>query len=203
LWIRFRSTRPFAIKILLGIINAISGESVIETFASAMRRKQRLQEQKSIQDYVVVDPADQGQLWLDGIAKADGKIMQFIAVRSGAGYSVEAQIHHVEAVGGIQIMATPLKHGLTASLVIQQLGKPAYTLSIQLNATVYELMTKIAEYIDVPMAQFRLLFNSRQLEPSEYIVLISLNDHQSNTHSLPSLSLRCHNPSKSLQPTFE
>jgi hypothetical protein len=34
-----------------------------------------INEKKSIQDYAIIDPADKGQLWLDGVAKLNGKVM--------------------------------------------------------------------------------------------------------------------------------
>lgn len=92
LWMGFESTRPFAIKVLLGGVNAISGEPVIETFATALGRARLINEGNSIQDYAVVDPANYSQLWLDGIAEQNGRVMQFLGVRAGSGYSVEAQV---------------------------------------------------------------------------------------------------------------
>jgi hypothetical protein len=78
LWIHFESTRPIEIKILLGDINAISGEPTIETFATALCRARLTNEKKSIQDYVVINPADKGLLWFDSIARLNGKVMQFV-----------------------------------------------------------------------------------------------------------------------------
>jgi hypothetical protein len=72
LWIGFESTRPFAIKVLLGGVNAISGETIIENVATALRGARLINEGKSIQDYAVVDPANHSQLWLDGVAEKNG-----------------------------------------------------------------------------------------------------------------------------------
>jgi len=58
LWVNFESNRPFAVRVWLGGINAISGEPIIETFTTALRRA-KLLKKKAIQDYVVVDPANQ------------------------------------------------------------------------------------------------------------------------------------------------
>jgi hypothetical protein len=167
LWIRFKSTRPFAIKVYLGGINAISGEPIIENFATSLRRSRLLQEKKSIQDYAVIDPADKGQLWLDGIAKVNGKVMQFVAVPSGSGYSVEAQIASIEAVGGIQISITPIKMGPRVTVYIKRLMQAALAVRTHLNANVYELMQMISTSTGTPVEQLGILFNNRRLKQSE------------------------------------
>lgn len=91
LWIHFKSAYPFAVSITIGGVNVVSGQPASNTSVDYMRRMLKLTTKKPKQDYVVVDPAKKGQLWLDGVAKADGKVMQFVGVRSGTGYSVEAQ----------------------------------------------------------------------------------------------------------------
>lgn len=90
--------------------------------------------------------------------------MQFVAVPSGAGYSVEAQIAKVEAVGGIQLMVTPIKRGAIANLKVDRLGQSQLSIRTQLNATVHELMTKISAKLSTPIEQFKLLFNGRTLD---------------------------------------
>lgn len=164
LWINFESIRPFAVKVYIGGINAISGEPIIETFATALRRAKLLREKKAIQDYVVVDPANQGQLWLDEIAKLNGKVMQFVAVPSGAGYSVENQITASDAVGGIQISITPIKPGETIRINIERLNGAGWCFQAFENDTVYKLMLDAAEHFKTPVEQFYLLSESRRLE---------------------------------------
>ena len=106
MWIRFESKTQFAVKIYVGGINAISGEPSPEDMASRMRRQKRLSEGKSIQDYVVLPQ----QLWLDGIATKEGQVRQFVAVRTGFGHTVEAQITGKETVAGIQFEVTRKKY---------------------------------------------------------------------------------------------
>lgn len=53
-----------------------------------MRQLMRLDEKKSIQDYIVTP----SQMWLDGIASTDRTMRQFVAMPMGSGYSAEAQI---------------------------------------------------------------------------------------------------------------
>lgn len=79
-------------------INAVSGEPVVETAATRLRRANLLQQKKSIQDYLVVP----NQLWLDGIATKDGKVWQFVAMQVGTGYLVEVQVTGQEVTGGLQ-----------------------------------------------------------------------------------------------------
>ncbi|KUJ20107.1 uncharacterized protein LY89DRAFT_682890 [Mollisia scopiformis] len=182
LWIRFESTRPFGLKVYLGSINAISGEPLKETFASTMRRQQRFSDHINIQDYAVIDPAAQGQLWLDGIANTDGTVMQFVAVSSGTGYSVEAQIAKHEAVCGIQIIVAPIKRGAVAVLKVHRLGQTPLFPSVQLNATVYELMNMISATIDVPVEQFYLLHDNVVLEKNYLLSHYGITAQNSTLH---------------------
>src|SRR3954452_9361579 len=78
MWINFESSRPFAVKVYLGGVNAISGEPQLETTETIERQKKKLASNKSIQDYLV--PPE--QYWLDGIASTNGKVEQFVAVSS-------------------------------------------------------------------------------------------------------------------------
>ncbi|KAE9374216.1 hypothetical protein N431DRAFT_543615 [Stipitochalara longipes BDJ] len=176
LWIRFNSTRPFAIKILLGGINAISGEPVIETFATALRRARLLHEEKSIQDYVVIDPANDSQLWLDGIAKQNGSVMQFVAVPTGSGYSVEAQIANADYTGGIQIMVTPIKKVGTGIIEVKRLSGFPMKFRIRLSYTVFKLLQKISEQTHVPVEQMSLLYQGHRLQNDRLIYSYGIED---------------------------
>ena len=113
MWIKFEAKRVFALKILLGDVNGISGMGA--------KPSQSIDVPNGMQDYIVVP----GQPWLDGIATAPGQIKQFVAVPYGSGYSIEQQVskhpsrtmssilmHHQltgrETVGGMQIQVIPL-----------------------------------------------------------------------------------------------
>jgi len=93
LWLYFRGSYPFAIKIGAGKINAISGE----TWKPGLNRDP--------QDYVVTPD----QPWLDGFAVEEGVIRQFVAMPLGAGYSIEEQLSGKAEFGGIQLQAIPMK----------------------------------------------------------------------------------------------
>jgi hypothetical protein len=71
-----------------------------------LRGKNKMSQNKSIQDYVVAPD----QMWLDGIAKLGGQVVQFVATPEGSGYSVEAQLTGSDAVGGIQFEVVPAKY---------------------------------------------------------------------------------------------
>lgn len=101
MWIEFNSKRPFAIKLYVGGINAVSGEPEGEDLATKLRQKVRLEEGKCVQNYIVTGPS--AQKWIDGVATATGKVMQFVAAPAGTGYSVEAQLTGKDSVAGLPI----------------------------------------------------------------------------------------------------
>lgn len=105
MWISFRAKIPFAVKIYVGGVNAVSGFPMIENEKTREKRLKMMKLGKQIQDYMVVP----GQLWLDGIVSEDAKIRQFVAQPKGTGFSVEAQVTGEENVGGIQIEIIPVK----------------------------------------------------------------------------------------------
>lgn len=105
MWIDFTSASKFAVKIYVGVVNAVSGEPSLETEQTKKRRYEMLTSGRTIQDYVVVPQ----QLWLDGIASQDGKVRQFVAMPLGSGYSVEAQITGADLIGGLQLEVVPAK----------------------------------------------------------------------------------------------
>ncbi|KAK3044758.1 hypothetical protein LTS18_000440, partial [Coniosporium uncinatum] len=103
MWINSEATQPFAFNVYVGGVNAISGEAMIETEETAKRRSARLTEKKPIQDYIVPP----NQLWLDGIANADGTVRQFVAMTKGSDYSVEAQVTGQDLICGLQFEIIP------------------------------------------------------------------------------------------------
>ncbi|KAF7876494.1 hypothetical protein EAF04_001584 [Stromatinia cepivora] len=73
LWIRFFTDNltPFAIKVYVGGINAVSGQSKHDPVGSNEADKHTMGKQ----NYLVVP----GQEWLDGVVRSDGTVMQFVA----------------------------------------------------------------------------------------------------------------------------
>jgi len=99
LWVRFDGQYPFAVKIATGKINAVTGEG----WRDGLNRDP--------QDYLTA-PA---QPWLDGYCVEKGVIRQFVAMPLGRGYSAEEQITGRADVGGLQIVAYPMKREAFAS----------------------------------------------------------------------------------------
>lgn len=97
LWLRFEGAtwKPNAVKVGVGLINAVSGRAWNETLDGGG------------QDYLVSPP----QPWLDGINTGAGLIRQFVAMPLGSGYTVEAQLSAREVFGGIQIIVFEPKPG--------------------------------------------------------------------------------------------
>lgn len=73
------SRRPFVIKIHADGVNAVSGGSSTEDTATVLRCKLLLAEGEFIQNYAAAG----SQLWLDGIASRDSKVMQFVVMHVG------------------------------------------------------------------------------------------------------------------------
>jgi hypothetical protein len=97
LWISLngRDWRPNAVKIGVGKINAITGD----TWNQKLSGKE--------QDYIVCPP----QLWLDGIKTGRDVVRQFVAMPLGEGYTIEGQLTGEEKFGGIQIIVYEPKPG--------------------------------------------------------------------------------------------
>ncbi|KAG2386326.1 hypothetical protein C9374_002772 [Naegleria lovaniensis] len=94
-FMNFNTEYPHAMKIAVGKVNALSGETWDEEIKL-----------RNVQDYVVTPL----QPWLDGINAGDGYIKQFIAMPLGGGYTVEGQVTGEEKVGGCQIICYAPNH---------------------------------------------------------------------------------------------
>ena len=104
MWISFTSKVPFAIKVFVGGVNAISGDRTGNNDQTVMMRRLDLMEKKkSVQDYIVTPK----QLWLDGIASDNECVRQFVAMPLDSGYSIEAQVTGQDLIGGLQFHVTP------------------------------------------------------------------------------------------------
>ena len=97
-WLSFSAPdwRPQALKVAVGMINAVSGEPWRQTIDG-----------RGEQDYLVCPP----QPWLDGINAGDGVVRQFVAMPLGMGYTVEGQLTGDERFGGIQLVGFDPKPG--------------------------------------------------------------------------------------------
>ena len=89
-----------------GGINALSGEPLVQNTGTLLRRSTALAGKQSIlQDYIIAGC----QYWLDGVAKLDGKVMQFVAGSLDSDYFVESQITAKDSVMGLQFEVAPTK----------------------------------------------------------------------------------------------
>jgi hypothetical protein len=102
MWLSFhgRPWRPNAIKVAVGKVNALSGETWSEDLVAGDPGTDG-------QDYMVVPD----QPWLDGINAGAGYIKQFVAMPLGMGYTVEGQVTGREDHGGLQLCVFEPKPG--------------------------------------------------------------------------------------------
>jgi len=171
MWIRFKSTDEFAIKFFVGGINAISGEPAIETAATRLRRLNLLADQKSVQNYVTTPD----QLWLDGIASTQGHVRQFVAMPTGSGYTVEAQVTGEDVTGGLQFEITPAKPDAICTVhkvFIKTLtGKTILLSGVSALTTVGQVKNMIMEKEGIPADQQRLVHSGKQsIDDCKYIL---------------------------------
>lgn len=97
MWIGFTGAawKPNAVKVESGRVNAVTGE-IDDRALSA-----------TPQNYLVCPP----QVWLDGVKSGESIVRQFVAMRLGEGYSVEAARTGAETAGGLRITAFDPKPG--------------------------------------------------------------------------------------------
>ncbi len=172
MWINFESIEPFAIKVIAGGVNAISGESMIEDSATTIRRKAKLSHGQSIRDYIVCGARHAGlgnktQEWLDGISTADGKVMQFVATTTNSGYSVETQVTGKDSVAGISFEVIP-KKGKGISIKVHDLRGRTRVFKVSIYVSVATLKTSLFKVYDIPPSKQRLIFNGYQLFDGEF-----------------------------------
>ena len=103
MWMSFTASQNVAIKVASGKINAVSGEAW--NIELQPPKKNDKGEEESPQDYMI----SPGQPWLDGFNAGKEQIKQFVAMPLGQGYTVEGQVTGEEKVGGLQVIAYPIK----------------------------------------------------------------------------------------------
>jgi Ankyrin repeats (3 copies)/Zinc finger, C3HC4 type (RING finger) len=87
----------FAIRVLCGSVNALTGCAATKDTSQPLQR----------QDYVVAPR----QVRLDGFLTEKNLVHQFVAMPLGSGYTVEGQITGEESIGGIQLVIAPKFRG--------------------------------------------------------------------------------------------
>ena len=106
LWLSFDADYPMAVKVAAGKINAVSGKQWSTKLHGPKNPPPGYRARAAHhQDYLVLPE----QPWLDGFNVATGQIRQFVAMPLGGGHTAEEQITGRAEVGGIQLLAYPLK----------------------------------------------------------------------------------------------
>jgi hypothetical protein len=157
MWIKFVSQRPYAVQLFVGGVNAVSGKPLVASPSDPSRSKS-----KATQEYMVVPNQD----WIDGIATAPGVVRQFVAMPSGSGYSVEAQVTGKEDFAGMLFSVTPRmspsvsggysKRVRNMMLKVSALGGRTFTIPASLEDTVDDVKFTIQEREGIRPAQCEL-----------------------------------------------
>lgn len=164
MWMSFDADRPFAIKVHVGGVNAISGEPQIESLTTTARRLQMKRSKKSIQDYLVAGPTTQHQDWLDGIVNKDGSVAQFVAMPLDSGHTIEGQIITHESVGSVQIEVLPIKYKYCMKLKVTILTGSVTWIDVTPNTTIRQIEEILSHLKSIPLNNARLVHNSIFLE---------------------------------------
>ncbi|RGP63882.1 integral membrane [Fusarium longipes] len=176
MWINFQSRRRYAIKILVGGINAVSGEPSTSTAATSIRRRNLIKQGKSVQDYVVAP----NQNWLDGVAVEPGKVRQFVAMPVGTGHSVEAQMTVQEITAGIQFEITRLDLNVCNKnpiyVTLKTLTGKSISITTSLEEMVYDLKLRCQALEGMPACIQRLIFDGHQLRDDMFLVECGIQD---------------------------
>jgi hypothetical protein len=162
MWINFYSTAAFAIKIFAGPINVVSGGHITDD-----DDKHDPTDDNQLQDYMV----GREQQWLDGIASGKGIVKQFVAMKHGDGYTVEAQLTGEEAYGGLQFEVTPVVNNNPDNHRIFVRGlrwtgtkntATKHVLYVNDETTVFELKKMMVERTGLPMSEQRIMSRGYQ-----------------------------------------
>lgn len=186
MWINFKASTPFLIKIYAGGVNVVSGQHYENTLDAKTRHNKVQADRKFLQDYVVVPE----QKWIDGIATGKGIVKQFVAMPMGQGYSVEAQVTGEESMGGLQFEITPMKpdafkisipivqvfdgklEGTEMDVFVKTLTGRTATVKIGSENTVEHLKCIIHEREGIPVDQQGLIFAGHPLNDGTYVCII-------------------------------
>jgi hypothetical protein len=166
MWISFTATRPFATKVYIGGINAISGEPKVENLATLARWLKSVDYKLSIQDYLVAGPTSEHQDWIDGIIKENGSVAQFVAMPQGSGDTVEEQISGQQTTAGLQIEVVRIKSSHYMTITIKTLGRKDIPLDVTPYTYIWEVKKMIQLCEGIPPDQQKLIFRCQEKDGS-------------------------------------
>ncbi|KAL5323589.1 hypothetical protein ACEPPN_008128 [Leptodophora sp. 'Broadleaf-Isolate-01'] len=149
-----------------GGVNVVSGEPVSEGLATMLRRKQRMSEGKTIQDYIVSE-SQASQKWIDGVTTIDGTIFQFVGTPSASGYFVDSQIAGKDSLASLQIEVMLTKRKAMCIVVKTLTGKSIPIDEVDGDTTAGGLKNLLEKLKGIPMAQQRLIYGGCQLADSK------------------------------------
>lgn len=151
MWINFKSPGPFRIRIHVGDFNAITGKPSTSLQESMSSVNKPLYHPQNSQDYLVSGK----QQYLDGMKRADGKVIQFVSTLVKSDYCVEANLSGMkpDTIPTLRFEITPVRK-VSASIVGPAQSKPVQifvklagfktiTLEVSLDITIYELLDLI------------------------------------------------------------
>lgn len=180
MWIHFSASRPFAVQIYVGGVNAVSGELRTDDQSKTLRRLTKMANKESIQDYIVAPE----QLWLDGIADKQGSFRQIVAMPLGSGYSVEAQITGRDEVGGMQFMVVPSHPppytpfrgppapGTMSLFVKMATGKTLHIHNVVQDTTIEQLQQHVEAVEGLSVDQQRMIWSAQPLNTRKYLARV-------------------------------
>ncbi|KAF7933242.1 hypothetical protein EAE99_003127 [Botrytis elliptica] len=172
LWIKFHAyeTSRFAVKVFVGGINAMSEESR----HCEMKPGEPIAESDEKQDYLVVP----GQEWFGDFVRINETDMQLVAVPTGSGYLVEAQINGVDKIASLRFEIIPfrvLSH-FDGKIIIKTLTGKSFPVHVSSDMTVATLKDRIQGKESIPIDQQRLIFMGKTLEEHHTLGDISVEE---------------------------
>ncbi|KAK6522979.1 hypothetical protein TWF281_002406 [Arthrobotrys megalospora] len=170
MWIKFTALteKSYAVKIICDGINAITGETEIDTKVKKQRELVLLAEGKSVQDYIVV-PA---QPWLDKFSTSPGEVQQFTPTAVSEGEAVGTQTTRMENIRGLQFEITPEVSPRTPSrktakvpfeINIRTIFREIIKVQVLPSWEVERVSKAIEDLVDMPLHQQRFIFSGKQL----------------------------------------